>query len=73
MNDAKSMLMMYSYAAMKSDKPAEDKAEEKATTKAKEETKTKAAKDDSKQVKTKRRGKKNDKGTERADSTITKE
>lgn len=60
MNDAKSMLMMYSYAAMKA---AEDK----------EETKTKAAKDDSKQVKTKRRGKKNDEGTERADSTESKE
>lgn len=55
MNDAKSMLMMYSYAAMKA---AEDKEE---------------AKDDSKQVKTKRRGTNNDKGTERADSTITKE
>lgn len=52
--------MMYSYAAMKA---AEDK----------EETKTKAAKDDSKQVKTKRRGKKNDEGTERADSTESKE
>ena len=60
MNDAKSMLMMYSYAAMKA---AEDK----------EETKTKDAKDDSKQVKTKQRGKKNDKGTERSDRTITKE
>lgn len=57
MNDAKSMLMMYSYAAMKADKHTEDKAE----------TKTKADKD------TKRRGKKNDKGTERADSTVTKE
>lgn len=59
---------MYSYAAMKA---AEDKAEEetktKATTKAKEETKTKADKD------IKRRGKNNDKGTERADSTIVKE
>lgn len=67
MNDAKSMLMMYSYAAMKANKPTdaktstEDKAEEKATnkdtTKVKSETKTKvvqAAKD------TKRRGKKND-------------
>ena len=40
-------------------KAAEDKA--------KEETKTKADKD------IKRRGKNNDKGTERADSTITKE
>lgn len=70
MNDAKSMLMMYSYAAMKA---TEDKEEEKVTNKAKEETKTKADKDDSKQVKTKRRGKKNDKGTERADSTIVKE
>ena len=61
MNDAKSMLMMYSYsyAAMKA---AEDK----------EETKTKAAKD-TKQSKTKRRGNNNDKGTERADSTITEE
>ena len=59
MNDAKSMLMMYSYAAMKA---AEDK----------EETKTKADKD-TKQSKTQRRGKNNDKGTERADSTITKE
>lgn len=60
MNDAKSMLMMYSYTAMKA---AKDK----------EETKTKDAKDDNKQVKTKRRGKNNDKGTERSDSTITKE
>lgn len=51
---------MYSYAAMKA---AEDK----------EEINTKAAKDDSKQVKTKRRGKKNDEGTERSDSTVTKE
>ena len=67
MNDAKSMLMMYSYAAMKAVEDKEAKAEAKA------ETKTKAAKDDSKQVKTKRRGKNNDKGTERADSTITKE
>ena len=57
MNDAKSMLMMYSYAAMKA---AEDKVEEKAA---------KEAKDN----KTKQRGKKNDKGTERADSTVTKE
>lgn len=63
MNDAKSMLMMYSYAAMKANKPVEDKAEEKA------ETEAKAAKE----VKSKRRGKKNDKGTERADSTIVKE
>lgn len=58
MNDAKSMLMMYSYEAMKANKPTEDKAEEKATnkdtTKVKAETKTKADKD------TKRRGKKND-------------
>lgn len=60
MNDAKSMLMMYSYAAMKANKPTEDKAETKL------EVKTKSDKD------TKRRGK-NDKGTERADSTITKE
>lgn len=67
MNDAKSMLMMYSYAAMKADKHTEDKAEDKDTTKVKAETKTKADKD------TKRRGKKNDKGTERADSTVTKE
>ena len=58
MNDAKSMLMMYSYAAMKA---AEEKVEEKA------ETKTKSDKD------TKRRGEKNDKGRERADSTIVKE
>lgn len=64
MNDAKSMLMMYSYAAMKANKPTEEKAEEKAETKL--EVKTKSDKD------TKRRGK-NDKGTERADSTITKE
>ena len=62
MNDAKSMLMMYSYAAMKA---AEEKAEAKAEAKA--ETKTKSAKD------TKRRGEKNDKGRERADRTITKE
>ena len=62
MNDAKSMLMMYSYAAMKEDKTTEDK----------EETKAKAAKSD-KQVKTQRRGKKNDKGTERADSSVAKE
>lgn len=56
MNDAKSMLMMYSYAAMKA---AEEKAaEEKDTTKVKV---------------TKRRGKKNDEGTERADSTVIKE
>lgn len=69
MSDAKSMLMMYSYAAMKA---AEDKED---TTKAKEETKTKAANADkqTKEVKTKLRGKKNDKGTERADSTVTKE
>lgn len=53
MNDAKSMLMMYSYAAMKANKPTEDKAEEKAETKL--EVKTKSDKD------TKRRGKKNDK------------
>ena len=55
MNDAKSMLMMYSYTAMKANKPTEDKAEAK----------------DTKQ--TKQRGKKNDEGTERADSTVTKE
>ena len=61
MNDAKSMLMMYSYAAMKA---AEDKED---TTKAKE---TKAANADKQ---TKRRGNKNDKGTERRDSTVTKE
>lgn len=67
MNDAKSMLMMYSYAAMKANKPTEDKATNKAKAEAKAETKTKAAKD------TKRRGKKNDEGTERADSTIVKE
>ena len=67
--------MMYSYAAMKA---AEDKSEEKATTKdttkakaeAKAETKAKAAKAD-KDIK--QRGKKNDKGTERTDSTVTKE
>lgn len=64
MNDAKSMLMMYSYAAMKA---AEDKAEEKA------ETKTKVVQADKDTKQTKRRGKKNDKGTERSDSTITKE
>ena len=64
--------MMYSYAAMKA---AEDREEEKATTKAKETTEAKAANVDkqTKEVKTKRRGKKNDKGTERADSTVTKE
>ena len=69
MNDAKSMLMMYSYAAMKA---AEDKAEEKAEEKAKE---TKAANvyKQTKEVKTKQRGKKNDKGTEGRDSTVTKE
>ena len=69
MNDAKSMLMMYSYAAMKA---AEDKAD---TTKAKETKETKAANVDkqTKEVKSKQRGKKNDKGTERADSTVTKE
>lgn len=66
MNDAKSMLMMYSYAAMKA---AEDKEEEKTTAETTTETKTKAVKVD----KTKRRGKNNDKGTERRDSTITKE
>lgn len=70
MNDAKSMLMMYSYAAMKANKTTEDKAEEKTTTKAKAETKAKAAKDNKQ---TKRRGKKNDEGTERADSAVTKE
>lgn len=66
MNDAKSMLMMYSYAAMKANKPTEDKAEEKATNKdttkvkaeAKAETKTKVVQADKD---TKRRGKKNDK------------
>ena len=58
MNDAKSMLMMYSCAAMKAAKAKED------TTKAKEETKTKDIK---------RRGKNNDKGTEGRDSTVTKE
>lgn len=67
MNDAKSMLMMYSYAAMKADKPTEDKAEAKA------ETKTKDAKDAKDNKPTKRRGKKNDKGTEGRDSTVTKE
>lgn len=41
MNDAKSMLMMYSYAAMKA---AEDK-EEKATAETTTETKTKAVKE----------------------------
>lgn len=50
---------MYSYAAMKA-------AEDKDIDKVKAETKTKS-KD------TKRRGKKNDEGTERADSRITKE
>lgn len=64
MNDAKSMLMMYSYAAMKA---AEDKEETKTKAEAK------AADKDTKQSKTQRRGKNNDKGTERADSTITKE
>lgn len=67
MNDAKSMLMMYSYAAMKANEAkAEEKATTKVTTEAKAEAKAKADKD------TKRRGKKNDEGTERADSTITK-
>ena len=56
--------MMYSYAAMKA---AEDKED---TTKAKE---TKAAEDVKDNKQTKRRGKKNDKGTERSDSTVTKE
>ena len=65
MNDAKSMLMMYSYAAMKAAKDTTKAKEE-----AKAETKTKAAKA---AKDTKQRGKKNDKGTERADSTITKE
>lgn len=50
MNDAKSMLLMYSYAAMKA---AEDK--DKDTTKAKE---TKAAKDVKDNKQTKQRGKK---------------
>lgn len=71
MNDAKSMLMMYSYAAMKAKSETKAKGDSKQVkTKAKA---AKAAKDDSKQVKTKRRGEENDKGTERADSTITKE
>lgn len=53
--------MMYSYAAMKAaeEKAAEDTTEVKDTTKSGKVTK--------------RRGKKNDKGTERADSTIVKE
>lgn len=54
---------MYSYAAMKANKPTEDKTTNKDTTKVKAETKIKA---------TKQRGEKNDEGTERADSTITK-
>lgn len=73
MNDAKSMLMMYSYAAMKANKPTEDKAEEKATNKVKAEDKAKVVQADKDTKQTKRRGKKNDEGTERADSTITKE
>ena len=67
MNDAKSMLMMYSYAAMKA---AEDKED---TTKAKDTTKAANVDKQTKEVKTKRRGKKNDKGTEGRDSTVTKE
>lgn len=69
MNDAKSMLMMYSYAAMKAN---EDKEETKTKDKTTAETNAKAAKSD-KQVKTQRRGKKNDKGREGTDCTITKE
>lgn len=57
--------MMYSYAAMKA---AEDKAEEKA-----KETKAANVDKQTKEVKTKQRGKKNDKGTEGRDSTVTKE
>lgn len=72
MNDAKSMLMMYSYAAMKANKPVEDKAEEKATNKVKAEAKAETEAKAAKEVKTKRRGKKNDEGTERSDSTVTK-
>lgn len=69
MNDAKSMLMIYSYAAMKANKPTDAKT----STEDKAEAKTKVvqAAKDTKQ--TKRRGKKNDEGTERADSTVTKE
>ena len=59
MNDAKSMLIMYSYAATKA---AEDKED---TTKAKTETtttetKTKVVQADKDNKQTKRRGKKND-------------
>ena len=57
--------MMYSYAAMKA---AEDKAEENA-----KETKAANVDKQTKEVKTKQRGKKNDKGTEGRDSTVTKE
>lgn len=60
MNDAKSMLMMYSYAAMKANKPTEDKATNKDTAKAETKLEVKIKSDkDTKQ--TKRRGKNNDK------------
>ena len=71
MNDAKSMLIMYSYAATKAAEDKEDKAKDDSK-QVKVETNAKAAKAD-KQVKTSRRGKKNDKGREGTDCTITKE